>query len=75
MESPVLSMRLIIYAVPVEEYIEPGAGLRNLEDICRDSDFIFDSIFQHDEDIVLFDSQPCRLVSPVVRAYQSDRDM
>lgn len=68
-------MRLIMYAVPVEQYIEPGAGLRNLEDICRDSDFIFDSIFQYDEDAALSDPQPCRPMSPVVRAYQSDRDM
>jgi hypothetical protein len=68
-------MRLIIYAVPIEQYIEPGAGLHNLEDICPDTDFIFDSIFQHGEDAVMSDSQPCRPVSPVVRSYQSNRDM
>lgn len=68
-------MRLIVYAVPVDHYIEPGAGLRNLEDICRDSDFIFDSIFQFDEDAVMSDSRTCRPVSPMVRSYQSNRDM
>ncbi|EED13990.1 conserved hypothetical protein [Talaromyces stipitatus ATCC 10500] len=59
---------------PIEQYIEPGAGLRSLEDICQDSDFIFDSIFQH-EDAVISESQPFRLVPPLVRSYQSNGDI
>ncbi|KAJ9373976.1 transcriptional regulator family: Fungal Specific TF [Paecilomyces variotii] len=61
--------------LPIEQYIEPGAGLSNLDDNFQDSDLIFDSIFHHDQDAIMSDFQPLRPVSPVVRAYQSDRDV
>lgn len=68
-------VRLIDFIVIVEQYVEPGAGLRKLEDNVQDSDFIFDSIFQLGEDAIMSDFQPSRPMSPIVRAYQSDRDM
>lgn len=33
--------------VSVQDYIDPGAGLKHLEDWFQDSDFIFDSLFMN----------------------------
>lgn len=32
-------------AISIQDYIDPGAGLKHLEDWVQDSDFIFDSLF------------------------------
>jgi hypothetical protein len=32
----------------VTNYIDPGAGLKQLQDVFTDSDFIFDSLFMTD---------------------------
>ncbi|GAD93982.1 conserved hypothetical protein [Paecilomyces variotii No. 5] len=61
--------------LPVEQYIEPGAGLCNLDDSSLDSDFIFDSIFQNGQYDIMSDFQTSQPASPVVRAYQSDHDV
>lgn len=34
-------------AVSVSNYIDPGAGLKHLEDWFQDSDFMFDSLFMN----------------------------
>ena len=60
--------------VALEEYIEPGAGLFSPEDV-QDSDFIFDSIFQHGNNALMPDIEISGPSSPLVRTYQSDRDM
>lgn len=34
-------------AIPIQNYINPGAGLKHLEDWFEDSDFIFDTLFMN----------------------------
>ncbi|KAI1381820.1 hypothetical protein F4677DRAFT_399845 [Hypoxylon crocopeplum] len=48
----------------IENYIEPGAGLRPLADIWRDSDAIYDNLFQD----VVVDTTP-NINIPMVRTY------
>jgi hypothetical protein len=36
---------LVMEALSLQNYIDPGAGLAQLQDIFTDSDFIFDSLF------------------------------
>ncbi|KAK1991402.1 hypothetical protein LX36DRAFT_735582 [Colletotrichum falcatum] len=67
-------------AISVQNYIDPGAGLRQLQDFFQDSDFIFDTLFlpgvpgstsgesasEHS-----FNFPPPRI--PVARTYKSDQ--
>jgi hypothetical protein len=59
----------------IENFIEPGAGLKELPDFFQDSDFIFDSIFIPDKSITddVPDNHPLQTAS--VRTYQNDRAM
>jgi hypothetical protein len=65
----------MIATVLIEQFIEPGAGLRRLGHAFQDSDLIFDSIFQHGDNAVVQEPQSPKPGSPVVRMYGSDRDM
>ncbi|PSR80082.1 hypothetical protein BD289DRAFT_76525 [Coniella lustricola] len=67
----------------VQDYIDPGAGLKQLEDWVPDSDFIFDSLFMSSLDPnagndlssdALKTAQASQL-GPMVRTYQSDAAM
>ncbi|KAK2608271.1 hypothetical protein N8I77_006892 [Diaporthe amygdali] len=67
-------------AISIQNYIDPGAGLKHLEDWVQDSDLIFDSLFMNSTGPVLgsgFSSDvsgtgtPSHVV-PMVRSYQSD---
>ncbi|KAI1767239.1 hypothetical protein GGR53DRAFT_518494 [Hypoxylon sp. FL1150] len=51
-------------ALLIESYIEPGAGLKPLADIWRDSDAIYDNLFQD----AMVDSIP-HIKVPMVRTY------
>lgn len=58
-------------ALLIESYIEPGAGLRPLADIWRDSDAIYDNLFQD----AMVDIIP-NVKVPMVRTYGgNDRAM
>ncbi|KAL2760065.1 hypothetical protein ACRALDRAFT_2095780 [Sodiomyces alcalophilus JCM 7366] len=65
----------------VQNYIDPGAGLRQLQDVFLDSDFIFDSLFMPNMSTAIAngDSAPHaalglhNLSIPMVRTYKSDR--
>ncbi|RYP82731.1 hypothetical protein DL769_001540 [Monosporascus sp. CRB-8-3] len=48
----------------VENYIDPGAGLRSLADIWQDSDAIYDNLFKDPLDDTLADAK-----APMVRTY------
>ncbi|RYO88239.1 hypothetical protein DL762_003844 [Monosporascus cannonballus] len=48
----------------IENYIEPGAGLRSLPDIWQDSDAIYDNLFKGSLDDALVDAKV-----PMVRTY------
>ncbi|KAL1858870.1 hypothetical protein VTK73DRAFT_7786 [Phialemonium thermophilum] len=70
-------------AIPLENFIGPGAGLSQLPDWLQDSDFIFDSLFTSPEipglsngDLSL-GSGPSLFENPVpmVRAYADDRSL
>ncbi|KUI64443.1 hypothetical protein VM1G_11237 [Cytospora mali] len=66
--------------VPVQNYIDPGAGLKHLEDWFQDSDFMFDSLFMNSNGPIgasNFNSDaygtgaPTHVV-PMVRSYQGE---
>lgn len=70
-------------AISIQNYIDPGAGLKHLEDWVQDSDLIFDSLFMNSTGPALgngFNSDvsgtgtPSHVV-PMVRSYQSDAAM
>lgn len=70
-------------AISVQNYIDPGAGLKHLEDWFQDSDFIFDSLFMNSNGPVGGDGfitnaygagTPTQIV-PMVRSYQSEAAM
>jgi hypothetical protein len=66
----------MIATVLIEQFIEPGAGLRKLGHAFQDSDLMFDSIFQHgDKNAVVQEPPSPKPGSPVVRMYGSDRDL
>ena len=68
-------------AISIQNYIDPGAGLKQLEDWFQDSDFIFDSLFMSGiPDATYGDAmleQPSIPVQPIpmVRTYKSDDAM
>ena len=69
-------------AISIENYIDPGAGLKQLEDWFQDSDFIFDSLFMSgmpdgmsgDASLEIPSSVPVQPI-PIVRTYKSDDAM
>lgn len=73
----------ITTAISIQNYIDPGAGLKHLEDWVQDSDFIFDSLFMNSTGPVggngygpnaAGHERACPAV-PMVRTYQSDAAM
>jgi len=63
-----------VTALSITKYIDPGAGLQQLNDVLQDSDFIFDSLFMGIPDIAegaILNNPPI----PRVRTYQSNRDL
>lgn len=78
-----LVLTSIFTAISIQNYIDPGAGLKHLEDWVQDSDLIFDSLFMNSTGPALgngFNSDvsgtgtPAHVV-PMVRSYQSDAAM
>ncbi|KAI1345046.1 hypothetical protein F5Y15DRAFT_15563 [Xylariaceae sp. FL0016] len=51
-------------ALPVENYIDPGAGLKSLQDLYHDSDAIYDTLFQDP-----LADQALNLKVPMARTY------
>lgn len=71
-------------AISIQNYIDPGAGLKHLEDWVQDSDFIFDSLFMNSTGPAVTDNGYASNLSgagtpshaiPMVRTYQSDAAM
>lgn len=70
-------------AVPLSNYIDPGAGLKHLEDWFQDSDFMFDSLFMNTNGPVagtdfspdLYGTGTPTQAVPMVRSYQSESAM
>lgn len=70
-------------AIRLQNYIDPGAGLKHLEDWVQDSDFIFDSLFLSStgpiagngfvSDVSVGGTPP--LAVPMVRTYKSNATM
>ncbi|CAN8105516.1 unnamed protein product [Discula destructiva] len=66
--------------ISIQAYIDPGAGLKHLEDWVQDSDFIFDSLFINGTDPAgsngftsdVSGAQTPSNGMPVVRTYRSD---
>ncbi|KAI0132660.1 hypothetical protein BJ170DRAFT_256834 [Xylariales sp. AK1849] len=56
----------------VENYINPGAGLKNLTEALNDSDMLFDSLFSSSGNIMLNASPTPSDTSPMARSYGSD---
>lgn len=56
----------------IENFIEPGAGLKQLPDFFQDSDFIFENLIWPDVPEI-----PVTTLTqvPMVRTYQSDNAM
>lgn len=70
-------------AISLQNYIDPGAGLKQLQDFFQDSDFIFDTLFMSgvtgstsgesaSEASYTFPTPP---PIPVARTYKSDQAM
>lgn len=79
----ILSVDNHVKAISIQNYIDPGAGLKHLEDWVQDSDFIFDSLFMGStgpggtngfSSDVSGTQTPSHTV-PIVRTYQSDAAM
>lgn len=73
-------------AISLPNYIDPGAGLKHLEDYVPDSDFIFDSLFMNSNggpvgdngfasETVSGTGTPSHAPVPMVRTYKSDAAM
>lgn len=69
-------------AISIQSYIDPGAGLKQLQDLFQDSDFIFDSLFTSEcSDPTNADTtSEASFVTlsaqiPMVRVYNSDSAM
>ncbi|KAG7119075.1 hypothetical protein HYQ45_015289 [Verticillium longisporum] len=67
--------------ISIQDYIDPGAGLKQLQDVFPDSDFIFDSLFMGMPEEASGDSTSeaslgfASLTVPMVRTYRNDRDI
>lgn len=70
-------------AISVQNYIDPGAGLKQLGDWFQDSDLIFDSLFMpgtapttdNAVDASFLDTDIPIQPTPMVRTYASDNAM
>lgn len=72
-------------AISIQSYIDPGAGLKHLEDWVQDSDFIFDSMFMnstgpatgrnYDYASNISGADTPSPVVPMARTYRSDAAM
>ncbi|KAH8681543.1 hypothetical protein BX600DRAFT_491737 [Xylariales sp. PMI_506] len=56
----------------VENYINPGAGLKNLTEVLQDSDMLFDTLFNNTEGFIPSVSPPAADAGPAARSYSSD---
>ncbi|KAH8194721.1 hypothetical protein TruAng_011114 [Truncatella angustata] len=56
----------------VENYINPGAGLKNLTEVINDSDTLFDSLFSNTSTFAASNSPPVNGSGPMARSYASD---
>jgi hypothetical protein len=65
-------MRLTAGTVLVENYINPGAGLKNLSEVINDSDTLFDTLFSNTANFGTNMSPPVHEVGPMARSYTSD---
>lgn len=83
LDGPVLADESVLLAISIHNYINPGAGLKHLEDWVQDSDFIFDSLFMNStgpvggngySSNVSGAETPCHAV-PMVRTYHSEAAM
>jgi hypothetical protein len=63
---------LIAQTVLVENYINPGAGLKNLNEVINDSDALFDNLFGNTTSFAANSSEPVNEVGPTARSYDSD---
>ncbi|KAH8891105.1 hypothetical protein GQ53DRAFT_649366 [Thozetella sp. PMI_491] len=70
------------FTIAVQSYIDPGAGLSQLQDYVEDSDFIFDSLFMSESsrsdsrDNLFSPVIPARAVpTPMVRTYKNENDI
>lgn len=70
-------------AIPLQDYVDPGAGLKHLDDRFQDSDFIFDSLFMNSSGPIdasgltadVFGTGTPALVVPMARSYPSETAM
>ncbi|KAK3934998.1 Sorbicillinoid biosynthetic cluster transcription factor sor3 [Diplogelasinospora grovesii] len=66
--------------IPLTNYVDPGAGLVQLQDMFQDSDFIFDTLFMtaipgstsDDSSSAMPSNLACPPPIPMVRTYQDD---
>ncbi|KAK6085580.1 C6 zinc finger domain-containing protein [Seiridium cupressi] len=56
----------------VENYINPGAGLKNINDVVNDSDTLFDNLFGNATEFATASSQLSNEVGPMARSYDND---
>ncbi|KAI0154885.1 hypothetical protein GGR57DRAFT_502076 [Xylariaceae sp. FL1272] len=64
---PTKSEELPQHGLMVQDYIDPGAGLKALADVWQDSDAIYDHLFQ-----ASLTSPPLNVQTPVTRTYGND---
>lgn len=58
--------------VTVENYINPGAGLKNITEAVNDSDALFDSLFSNTANFATNDLPSVNEVGPMARSYTTD---
>ncbi|KAI0177483.1 hypothetical protein BJ166DRAFT_23817 [Pestalotiopsis sp. NC0098] len=56
----------------VENYINPGAGLKNISEVINDSDTLFDTLFSNTTNFTGNITPPLSEVGPMARSYTSD---
>ncbi|KAI1265880.1 hypothetical protein F5Y18DRAFT_426396 [Xylariaceae sp. FL1019] len=66
---PTKSEELPQHGLMVQDYIDPGAGLKTLADVWPDSDVIYDHLFQAQASLT---SVPLNIQTPVARTYGND---
>jgi hypothetical protein len=62
----------ILGAVLVENYINPGAGLKNINEVINDSDTLFDTLFSNTTNFTGTTTPPMSEAGPMARSYTSD---
>lgn len=56
----------------VENYINPGAGLKNINEVINDSDTLFDTLFSNTTNFTGTTTPPMSEAGPMARSYTSD---